>query len=427
MWGELKSMLLAPLQHPLATLATVGLAAGLVMAAPLVGITAAAVGNAMLAGFGALALWRMGRGAAAAVSDFRRGDTAKAEADFEGIGAGGADLVATVGPAAAGRAISLLRKTEASRAVVKLAGETEIGHKLAVARRSVFGKLKVAPGQGEKLGQLNGLRERVAQSGVVKAFNKIFDTAPNQVLDAVEGKALTRINYSKAGRGLRDKALIKAAERRGQSVEELIAKVKARRVIPTVTERSTEVSPVLQRGPVPTSAADMEFLIKQQKVKTIVTLLHPASPEEGPLLAAERALAAKYGVTLIELQLPFGMDPPAAMVNQYLAAVDAATPEARVYVHCRLGRDRTGTMVALYRQARQGLSGEAALAEMKTFGFKPEHETYLSYLANYVLGYMGRGALDVRKLLLRGDAGSAAGVAARTAAATLPRGKADGG
>jgi hypothetical protein len=79
-------------------------------------------------------------------------------------------------------------------------------------------------------------------------------------------------------------------------------------------------------------------------------------------------------------------------------------------------------MVALYRQARQGMSGEAALAEMKTFGFKPEHETYLGYLARYVVGYMRQGALDLRKLMLRGSVEEAVGTAARTAAVSLPRG-----
>jgi protein tyrosine phosphatase (PTP) superfamily phosphohydrolase (DUF442 family) len=424
--AELKGMLLAPFQHPLATLATVGAGAALVLGAPLVGITAAAVGNALLLGFGALAAWRMGRGAASALARVHHGDAAGAEQAFEEIGAGGADLVATIGPAAGGRLLGLVRKTEASRALVKLAGDTAPGKALALTRASAFGKLKLPEGQGARLGSLNAPRLKAADGKLVKGFNQLFDTAPNQALEHLEGRALTRINYSKGGRAIRDKALIQVAKRHGQSVEDLVAKVQARRVIPPVMERSTEVSAVLQRGSVPVSDADMAFL-KQQKIKTIVTLLHPASPEEGPLLAAERALAARHGIQLIELPLPFGVDPPPAMVQRYLAAVDAATPDARLYVHCRLGRDRTGTMVALYRQARQGMAGEDALAEMRQYGFKPEHETYLKYLADYVVGFMRQGALDARKLFLRGSAGDAAATAAQVAASTLPRGERRGG
>ena len=72
-------------------------------------------------------------------------------------------------------------------------------------------------------------------------------------------------------------------------------------------------------------------------------------------------------------------------------------------------------------------AGEDALVEMKQYGFKPEHETYLKYLADYVVGFMRQGALDARKLFLRGSAGDAAATAAQVAASTLPRGERRGG
>lgn len=39
-----------------------------------------------------------------------------------------------------------------------------------------------------------------------------------------------------------------------------------------------------------------------------------------------------------------------------------------VFVHCRHGADRTGTMVAIYRIVIQGWSYEDAIAEMESFG-----------------------------------------------------------
>jgi hypothetical protein len=108
------------------------------------------------------------------------------------------------------------------------------------------------------------------------------------------------------------------------------------------------------------------------------------------------------------------------MVQRFLATVDAATPAARVYVHCRLGRDRTGTLVAVFRQARQGATPEAALAEMKQFGFNPEKDTYLQYLANFVKSYMTKGALDLKRIFLHGDGAVVRASVRSTLPAQLP-------
>jgi hypothetical protein len=77
-------------------------------------------------------------------------------------------------------------------------------------------------------------------------------------------------------------------------------------------------------------------------------------------------------------------------------------------------------MVAVYRQARQGMSGDAALAEMRQFGFNPEKDTYLAYLARYVQTYMTRGALNFKKLFLRGDAAAVRANVRATLPAQLP-------
>lgn len=419
MGAEFKAMLLAPIQHPLATVATLGVSTLALLAAPMIGISAIAVGNAMLIAFGASALWRTGKASLAALTAYRQGDAPKAERDFEEIGAGSADLTATLGPTAAGKAVSIARRTEAGQALETVVKQS----KVATAIKARF---TLAPGQSPKLAalkarfqgmsagertrntlsHLNEWRLGIAKSAPVRAINRIFDSMPKEAMDRVEGRTITAINYSKGAQHVRDWALAKSAAQRGQSVEEMQAAMAARLAIPKVLDRATDVAPTLARGPVPTSAQDFEFLVKQKHVKTIVSLLHPDNPNEVALLAQERQLAARYGVKLINLPLPFGVDPPADMVSRFLGAVDGATPDARVYVHCRLGRDRTGTMVAVFREARQGVSGQDALAEMKTFGFDPVRDNYLSYLANYVLKFAGQGLQDGRKLLLTGGPGS---------------------
>jgi len=48
-------------------------------------------------------------------------------------------------------------------------------------------------------------------------------------------------------------------------------------------------------------------------------------------------------------------------------------PGKKIFVHCRLGDDRTGMMIATYRMAQEGWSAEKAEKEMEKFGFSFTH------------------------------------------------------
>jgi len=55
----------------------------------------------------------------------------------------------------------------------------------------------------------------------------------------------------------------------------------------------------------------------------------------------------------------------------------------KVFVHCRLGDDRTGMMVAAYRMAEEGWTADEAMIEMKSFGFTRAHHFLCPGLASY--------------------------------------------
>jgi protein-tyrosine phosphatase len=55
----------------------------------------------------------------------------------------------------------------------------------------------------------------------------------------------------------------------------------------------------------------------------------------------------------------------------------------KVFVHCRLGDDRTGMMVAAYRMAEEGWTADEAMIEMKSFGFTRAHHFLCPSLAGY--------------------------------------------
>ncbi len=58
-------------------------------------------------------------------------------------------------------------------------------------------------------------------------------------------------------------------------------------------------------------------------------------------------------------------------------------PGKKVFVHCRLGDDRTGMAVASYRMADEGWSADEAMKEMKAFGFTTLHHAICPGLADY--------------------------------------------
>lgn len=118
-------------------------------------------------------------------------------------------------------------------------------------------------------------------------------------------------------------------------------------------------------------------------IKTDVDLMG-AFPTELAQVKHEREAAAKLGIDFVSIPLPT-KEVPAAMVDQFLAIVRDPARQP-VYVHCLHGRDRTGTMISTYRIAVDGLTGEEALAEMRTFGFEPKK---YPVFAAFVLAYPG--------------------------------------
>lgn len=59
-------------------------------------------------------------------------------------------------------------------------------------------------------------------------------------------------------------------------------------------------------------------------------------------------------------------------------------PGKKIFIHCRVGDDRTGMMVAAYRMAEEGWSAEKARKEMNAFGFSFIHRRLICpRLADY--------------------------------------------
>jgi len=81
------------------------------------------------------------------------------------------------------------------------------------------------------------------------------------------------------------------------------------------------------------------------------------------------------------VRMPFGATgpPPRETVEKFLALV-TDPQKLPVFFHCRYGKDRTGTMAALYRIRVQGWQPEKAVREMKYFGFRTIYRDLLRFV-----------------------------------------------
>ncbi len=96
--------------------------------------------------------------------------------------------------------------------------------------------------------------------------------------------------------------------------------------------------------------------------------------------ALEKDQAEALGMEYISIPWSAHDAPSNAKVAEFLEAI-RAHPTTKVFVHCKLGADRTGVMVAAYRIAVQQEKVADAISEMKRFHF---HSFWHPQLARYV-------------------------------------------
>jgi protein tyrosine phosphatase (PTP) superfamily phosphohydrolase (DUF442 family) len=133
-----------------------------------------------------------------------------------------------------------------------------------------------------------------------------------------------------------------------------------------------EVTPRLFRGAQPNRAGFKE--LAKMGVGIVVDTRGNRSKSEGREV---RRLGMRY--VAIPWHCPFPHDETFAKFLRLLRE----NPDRKVFVHCRLGDDRTGMMIAAYRMADEDWTADEAMREMRAFGFSEAHHFICPTLASY--------------------------------------------
>ena len=112
-------------------------------------------------------------------------------------------------------------------------------------------------------------------------------------------------------------------------------------------------------------------------IKTIINL---RGTDE--MTRAEEAEAKAAGLSYFNIPLPGLSRPTHEQISRVMEIVNAQE-SGPVFIHCKRGSDRTGTVVAIYRILRDGWTADKALVEAKRFGL-----SWMEFgMKDYVLDY----------------------------------------
>jgi len=119
-------------------------------------------------------------------------------------------------------------------------------------------------------------------------------------------------------------------------------------------------------------------------VKTVIDLRRENEDGEHST-RAEREMVESAGMRYVHVPMKGLVAPTDAQIAKVLAIFNSPDP---VFVHCKKGMDRTGTVMACYRISHDGWKNKKALDEAKGYGM---HWVEIG-MKNYISGFRGTPA-----------------------------------
>ena len=104
--------------------------------------------------------------------------------------------------------------------------------------------------------------------------------------------------------------------------------------------------------------------------------------EPGAVVEAERRTVEGLGMRFIHVPLPAATAPSPQALARVLRLL---TPDdnAKIFVHCLRGKDRTGTVIACYRIQHDGWPPHRALSEAQSYGMSHAELGMRSFILHF--------------------------------------------
>ena len=136
-----------------------------------------------------------------------------------------------------------------------------------------------------------------------------------------------------------------------------------------------KVSDQLYRGAQPIAGGIRK--LSELGIKTIVNLRG-----EEDLIIGEKKETESAGLHYFNVPMPGLSAPSDEQVARVMAIINNPDNQP-VFIHCKRGANRTGTIGAIYRISRDGWTADRALAEARRYGMSWAEFGMRSYISNY--------------------------------------------
>lgn len=138
------------------------------------------------------------------------------------------------------------------------------------------------------------------------------------------------------------------------------------------------VHPDIYRGGSPIfSEKSLQYLRDKYKITQIIDLSYD---QKYPWqINEEHEAATNVGIKHINLSLDTPIPPTPEQFHNFIELIEN-NQQGSTYIHCRAGKNRTGIICALYKIYQGLLTPEAALQEMKTYGYNSNNNPKLGEL-----------------------------------------------
>jgi tyrosine-protein phosphatase SIW14 len=126
-------------------------------------------------------------------------------------------------------------------------------------------------------------------------------------------------------------------------------------------------------------------------VKTVIDLRREGEGDHST--DAEKQAVEAAGMRYLSVPMNGILAPEEEDVAKVLAVLDSNQP---VFVHCKEGKDRTGTVIAVYRMGHDGWQSRAALKEAESYGMHWFEVGMKQYIKNYQAPVEQAGGSDLQ-------------------------------